>query len=110
MPLDVGRVTHLTDQMHRSEDDTGDPIDAGFLLGADGARGHTWYDPAGIVGATTLDDLSDVTITSPVAGQRLMYTGVVWVNDAGHDRPLMDGAGAVITDAGTGEAIVAYGP
>jgi hypothetical protein len=49
MPLDVGRVTHLTDQMHRSEDDAGDPIDAGLLLAADGARGHTWTDPATLV-------------------------------------------------------------
>ena len=46
MPLDIGRVTHLTDQMHRSEDDAGAPIDDGFLLGADGARGHTWVDSA----------------------------------------------------------------
>jgi hypothetical protein len=52
MPLDIGRVTHLTDQMHRSEDDSGDPIDNGFLLAADGARGHVWTDPATIGGGS----------------------------------------------------------
>jgi hypothetical protein len=54
MPLDIGRVTHLTDQMHRSEDDAGDPIDTGFLLAADGARGHVWTDPATIGGGGSL--------------------------------------------------------
>ena len=38
--------THLTAQMHRSEDDAGDPIPDGWLLGADGARGHRWFDPS----------------------------------------------------------------
>jgi hypothetical protein len=44
MPLDIGRVTHLIDQMHRSEDDAGDPIPIGKLLAADGARGQMWVD------------------------------------------------------------------
>lgn len=42
MPLDVGRVSHLLEQMHRSEDDAGDPIDEGMVLVTDGARGFTW--------------------------------------------------------------------
>ena len=58
-PIDTGRVTHLTAQMHRSEDDSGDPIPDGYLLAADGARGHTWTDPAGLVagGSGTLLDI-----------------------------------------------------
>lgn len=47
MPLDVGRVTHLLEQMHRSEDDAGDPIDADKVLVTDGARGFTWEDYGG---------------------------------------------------------------
>jgi hypothetical protein len=58
MPLDIGRVTHLLDQMHRSEDDAGDPIDAGFLLAADGARGQEWVDPATITGSTDAVDIN----------------------------------------------------
>lgn len=42
MPLDVGRVTHLLEQMHRSEDDAGDPIAVNQVLVTDGARGFTW--------------------------------------------------------------------
>lgn len=56
MPLDIGRVTHLTDQMHRSEDDAGDPIDAGLLLAADGSGGHTWTDPATLGSDLTIKD------------------------------------------------------
>ncbi len=44
MPLDIGRVTHLIDQMHRSEDDAGDAIPIGKILAADGARGQMWVD------------------------------------------------------------------
>lgn len=44
MPLDVGRVTHLLEQMHRSEDDAGDPIVADKVLVTDGAAGFTWED------------------------------------------------------------------
>lgn len=58
-PIDVGRITHLTAQMHRSEDDAGDPIPDGYLLAADGSRGHTWTDPAGLLagGTGTLLDI-----------------------------------------------------
>jgi hypothetical protein len=54
-----------------------------------------------------LDDLSDVTITSATTLDRLHYNGTAWVNTAAIWRPLMDGAGNVITDGGTGEAIMA---
>jgi len=111
MPIDLGRVTHLTDQMHRSEDDAGDPIAAGLLLAADGARGHTWTDPAVIAGATALDDLSDVTITSPATADRLRYNGSAWVNSALIWRPVMafDGTNWYVVVAGDGTAVVAEG-
>jgi hypothetical protein len=47
MPLDVGRISHLLEQMHRSEDDAGDPIVVGKVLVTDGARGFTWEDAGG---------------------------------------------------------------
>jgi hypothetical protein len=36
--------------------------------------------PAGPAGATTLDGLTDVTITTPSNGQALVYNGSIWVN------------------------------
>lgn len=62
---------------------------------------------AAILGAFALDDLTDVVITSPVALDQLRYDGSAWVNDARIWRPLMDGLGNVVTDSGTGEAIMA---
>lgn len=68
MPLDVGRVSHLIEQMHRSEDDAGDPIVVGKVLVTDGSRGFTWEDFGGSVsipfdhgamGATETVDLAD---------------------------------------------------
>jgi hypothetical protein len=191
MPLDIGRVTHLLDQMHRSEDDAGDPIDAGFLLAADGARGQEWVDPSTITGSTLTikDEGSTLTaaatsvdvvgagatatnigaaVTLTVPGQTFATPAVVLgtaaaagaastgirsdstivafdatvpVTQALSDtaatgsaavaarrdhkhgmpasgtsaadtsiwRPVMDGAGAVLTDGATGEAIMAYG-
>lgn len=35
-------------------------------------------------GASALNDLTDVTITSPAAGQKLAYNGTAWVNDNGN--------------------------
>lgn len=68
MPLDVGRVTHLMDQMHRSEDDAGNPIPAGKVWVTDGSAGGTWEDHGsgsstpfdhGNMGATETVDLAD---------------------------------------------------
>lgn len=44
-----------------------------FYFRADG----TWHP---IVGSTTLDDLTDVTISSPESGQFLQYDGTEWIN------------------------------
>ena len=72
--------------------------------------GATWLAQHVASGATDLDDLTDVTITSPANLHALIYdaTASQWKNSAGFWRPLMDGAGAVITDGGTGEAIMAF--
>jgi hypothetical protein len=56
MPLDLGRITHLLEQMHRSEDDSGDPIPVGMHLVTDGAAGFTW------------EDVTDALLTDIVTG------------------------------------------
>jgi hypothetical protein len=71
--FDIGRIRHLAEQMHRSEDDAGDPITDGFLLAAAGDSGMKWTDPASLIagpvvpfdhgsmGATETFDLADGT-------------------------------------------------
>lgn len=106
-----GRIRHPLDVFHSTFNPDGTNVTAGYVPVADGLGQVEYLDPTSLPPPTiALDDLSDVTITSAVAGQRLIYSGTEWINDSGHDRPLMDGAGAVITDGATGEAIVAYGP
>jgi len=66
-------------------------------------NGHDTYSSI----SAALDDLTDVTITSATAGDRLRYSGTTWVNSALVWVPVMDGLGNVVTDSGTGQAIVA---
>lgn len=53
--MSIDRVTHLLEQMHRSEDDMGNPIAADKVLVTDGATGFTWedYDPSSGTGLDT---------------------------------------------------------
>lgn len=84
-------------------------VDFVVLLTIDG--GTIWYGfHVGSALVADLDDLTDVTITSPADLNHLIYdaTAAQWENSAGFWRPLMDGAGAVITDGGTGEAVMAF--
>lgn len=85
-------------------------VDIFTFLSRDG--GTTWYGSAGggsAVGA--LDDLSDVTITTPTTADRLRYNGSAWVNsslkwipvttyDGTNWLPAVDGSGnAIVTEA-----------
>lgn len=66
---------------------------------------------SGSSSVAALDDLSDVTITTPSIYDHLGYDGSEWVNSPGIWRPQMDGStGAVIVDGATGQAIMAFGP
>jgi hypothetical protein len=95
MPLDVGRVSHLLEQMHRSEDDAGDPIDAGMHLVTDGARGFTWEDAATAAAATTVESETTFGIT-PAVGTDTEYAR----QDHTHGSPANPVTGAVIAALG----------
>lgn len=64
-----------------------------------------------------LDALSDVTAPTPASGDRLVYNGSAWVNQAGSAdaniwRPVMgyDGTNWMVLVDGTGEATMGYSP
>ena len=76
--------------------------DTTLRLAPDGAGGVEFAVTTG--GVSVLDDLTDVTITSPVAGHRLRYNGSVWVNTTLHIQVLIDGTGSVVFD-GTGAPV-----
>jgi hypothetical protein len=42
MPLDVGRITHLADKMHRAEGSNGTAIASNWILSTDGTKGVHW--------------------------------------------------------------------
>jgi hypothetical protein len=63
------------------------------------AQGRATAASNGTAPATELDDLTDVTITTPTAGQLLEYNGSAWVNvTPTHYEILQDDDGAIITD------------
>jgi hypothetical protein len=53
----MARITHLAEQMHRSEDDSGTPITDDFLLAADGASGLKWVDPSTLGGGLIIEEV-----------------------------------------------------
>jgi hypothetical protein len=56
---------------------------AGKVLTSDASGNASWETPTGgIGGATDLDSLSDVSISSPANGQQLVFNGTSWVNSA----------------------------
>lgn len=58
--------------------------------------GHDIYATA----VSTLDDLTDVTITTPTSGDRLRYNGSLWVNSKFRWEPLCDPSGSVVLTGG----------
>lgn len=85
-------------------------VDIFSFLSRDG--GTTWFGSSGSVASVVaLDDLSDVTITTPTAADRLRYSGSAWVNsslkwilvttyDGTNWLPAVDGSGnAIVTEA-----------
>jgi hypothetical protein len=70
-----------------------------FLAGSDGG------------GASSLDDLTDVTITSPATADRLRFDGSEWANSSLIWRPVMafDGTNWYVVVDGDGNAVMAEG-
>lgn len=64
--MSIDRITHLIEQMHRSEDDAGDPIADGMLLAADGIRGQKWVDPGTLGGPSTVFDHGNMGATETI--------------------------------------------
>lgn len=69
-------VTNLIDL-----DDVAGDGTSGQVLTTDGAGNFSFQTVSGGGGATVIDDLGDVVISSPVSGQVLKYNGTTWVND-----------------------------
>lgn len=65
----------------------------GQVLTTDGSGTFTFTTVSGGGNTSTLDSLTDVTITSPVSGQILKYDGIGWVN--GTDETASTGGGLV---------------
>lgn len=70
---------------------------------ADTLRGNGTWAPVTVT--ATLDDLTDVVITSPAAGQRLRYDGSHWINVFTWYEPQFDYTGSAILD-GAGNPIM----
>jgi hypothetical protein len=73
---------------------TGDGT-AGQVLSSDADGSFTWVDAGSGGGASAINDLADVTITSPTSGQVLKYNGTIWVNDTDDGGT---GSGVTLTD------------
>jgi len=52
------------------------------LYGTNGSGTKGWYDQPTGGGANALNDLTDVTISSPATNEHLVYNGSIWVNAA----------------------------
>jgi hypothetical protein len=88
-------------------DTTASAVNILSLFSYDG--GTSWYGfLAGGTSATALDDLTDVTITSPATAQRLRYNGSAWVNSSLVWRPVTtyDGTNWLPAVDGDGNAII----
>lgn len=82
---------------HKTRFDRLDDVDIssradGFVTYYDLASGDMKFiDPATFTGATDLDGLTDVTLSSPTAADRLRYNGAEWQNSSLTWMPLSDG-------------------
>ena len=109
---------HAEDHAARHGDGGADELDAadlasgaaadGHVLTADGAGAAAWE----AVPTDALDDLSDVTITTPSTGEVLKYNGSGWVNDTddtGSGLPTASTKGDIAVYNGSAWVIVAAG-
>ena len=115
----VGTTPARADDMDEDAEVVGSVVS---VVGGTTNAGTAWYvtnttDPAvdtdainwgAFGGATALDDLSDVTITSPTAADRIRYNGSAWVNSTLVWTPVttFDGTSWLLAVDGSGNAIM----
>ncbi len=82
-----------------------------ILLFSDDGGTTIWGSVLGGAAVATLDDLTDVTITTPVAADRLRYDGSVWRNSAlfHHNVTAFDGTNWSVLFDGAGNPLYAEG-
>ncbi len=83
-----------------------------FILASDEGDTNIYGFPVGGgSGASSLDDLTDVTLTSPATADRLRFDGSVWRNSDLVWRPVMasDGTNYYVVVDGSGTAVMAEG-
>lgn len=105
-PMDLDSAGHLpAEELSTTE------MDTSLVLAPDGAGGVEFRAETGGGGGGALDDLSDVVITSPAAGDRLRFNGTNWVNTDLIWRPVMafDGTNWLVVVDGSGNAVMAEG-
>lgn len=70
----------------------------GFVYDSDT---DTWYPLLGISASQSLDELSDVVITTPTSGQILAYNGTNWINqtETGDVTAVTSGTGISVTNS-----------
>lgn len=73
--------------------------DDDLYVNGDGADGWVLQGSGGAIG---LDDLTDATISSPEAADRLRYNGSAWVNSDLHWEPMTDYDGLAMIDSAGG--------
>lgn len=106
-------VQGVADDLDAHVTDTADAHDASAISIADAGGHFTATDVEGALAelasdTMALDDLSDVTITSPATGARLRYDGATWVDSTLIWRPVMtyDGTNWLVAVDGSGNAIM----
>ena len=107
--LDPNRNNYLS--IGNAEPDLGLPSITGQILISTTTGQRSWSTIAGAGGATTLDGLDDVVVTSATTGQVLKFNGTNWVNgtDAAGSggSTILDGLDdVVITSATNGQTLI----
>ncbi len=95
-----GVTSSIQTQLNNKEDKAAKGVASGYAsLDATGKVPVSQLPSSG--GASTLDDLTDVTISSPSTGQVLRYTGSAWANGAPAAGDLPSGIDAAKVGSGT---------
>lgn len=93
----LGGVVHIPDLGELPDVDVSTPPNDGDVLVWDDGT-ETWVPQAPSAGTLDLDDLTDVSITTPASGDRLRFDGSGWVNSPLRWEPHVSYDGTVVLD------------